>query len=283
MDVIDGTSGELVTAIQGLKGEAHGIAFLDGHGLIVDGGAASVVVFDTTTFQVIKRIPVSKGPDSICVDSATHKIFVISGEQGVVTIIDGRTYLTDGRVVVGRALEAAAADGSGHLLVNGADQNELIRIGIGKRQVEARWPLKECRQPTGLAIDAARSAAYVSCKNSRLVGVDISSGKILGRVPIGRGSDTVVLDSKRQRILSANGVDGTISIIAVSDAHTYELFETVRSGFSGRTLAVDENSGRIFVTVPVSRGSKLIALGSPHPYVPFVKGSLALHIYEQSQ
>ena len=83
--------------------------------------------------------------------------------------------------------------------------------------------------------------------NGRLDVVDSDSGREVASAPIGLGTDSAAFDPVRRRVFSSNGRDGTISVIEEVDADTYRPLQSVATQVSGRTMAVDASTGRLFV------------------------------------
>ncbi len=77
--------------------------------------------------------------------------------------------------------------------------------------------------------------------------MDANNGRVISKLPIGRGSDAVAFDANRGRVFSSNGADGTISVYQQSPRDQYSLLETIKTAVSGRTMDVDPKSGRLFV------------------------------------
>ena len=88
---------------------------------------------------------------------------------------------------------------------------------------------------------------FLGCINSLMMVVDSDSGRTVAKLPIGRGSDAVAFDPVRRRAFSSNGADGTISVYQLTPAGDYQALGPVTTSVSGRTMAVDPATGRLFV------------------------------------
>jgi len=77
--------------------------------------------------------------------------------------------------------------------------------------------------------------------------VDADNGRVVARLPIGKGSDAVAFDPKRKRVFSSNGADGTISVYQQTSPDAYTALAPVPTAVSGRTMDVDSETGRLFV------------------------------------
>jgi DNA-binding beta-propeller fold protein YncE len=80
-----------------------------------------------------------------------------------------------------------------------------------------------------------------------MIVVDTRSGTIVAKLPIGRGSDAIAFDPVRKRVFSSNGIDGTISVYQQVSPDRYEALETLQTAITGRTMAVDPRTGRLYV------------------------------------
>jgi DNA-binding beta-propeller fold protein YncE len=87
----------------------------------------------------------------------------------------------------------------------------------------------------------------MGCVNSAMMVVDADTGRVVAELPIGRGSDAVAFDPKRKRVFSSNGVDGTVTVYQQTSPNDYRALEPVQTAVSGRTIAVDPASGRLFI------------------------------------
>jgi DNA-binding beta-propeller fold protein YncE len=276
--VVDGRKGDIVGHITGLPGGTHGIAIVtaDGKGYTDDGKAGEAAAFDLKTLAVGKRIKAAEDADAVVFDTASGHVFVINGHPGTITVIDPKSDTQVATIEGGRELEFAVADGRGHLYVNGAGNREVLSIDTGTNQVVARWPVPDCENPHGLAMDTAHHRLFVSCLNNVLTVVNSESGAVVAQVPIGSGTDTAAFDPKRSLIFSSNGKDGTLSIIRERDPQSFELVGTVKTAVSARTMSLDPETGRLFIAAAATEASEAGSTRRPK----IVPGSLKLLFLE---
>jgi DNA-binding beta-propeller fold protein YncE len=245
--VVDGKDGTIVGQVEGVTANARGVAIAGGRVYTDDAKADTVGWFDLRTLAPGKVQKTVGDPDAMTADPKSGHVYVIGSDSGRVAVLDPAKDAIVGEVEVGGTLEAGAADGKGRLYVNVADKREVVRIDLKTRKVDARWPLTECESPHGMALDVAADRLFTSCVNQRLVVLDTKSGKQVASLAIGKGSDGVVFDAKRKLLFSANGGDGTLSVLrAVSPDH-YEPVGTVPTHTQARTLTLDPASGRLYL------------------------------------
>jgi YVTN family beta-propeller protein len=265
-----------------MPGGTHGIAIVTaaGRGYTDDGEAGEAVAFDLTSFAAQGRVKAADDADAIAFDPHSGHVFVINGDQGTITVIDPKSNKAIATIQGGGKLEYAVPDGKGHLYVNGAGKQEILRIDTHNNQVEARWPVSECTSPHGLAIDANTHRLFVSCLNKLLMVVDAEKGTVLAKLPIGAGSDAVVFDPKRKLIFSSNGVDGTLSVIRESDdAQTFTDLGSIKTALTARTMGINPATGRLYLAAADIDAAKAAAAqpaGGQRRRPPLVPGSLKL-------
>lgn len=247
--VVDGRSGAILGQVEGIAGGTHGVGIstATGEGITDDGKNGLAIAFDLKTLAVKARIPVEKDADAIAFDPASGHVFVVEGDSKKITAVDPRTNTVAATIDGGGKLEYAVADGRGALFVAGEENRDVVRIDTRTNTVTAHWPIADCASPHGAAIDAASHRLFVSCVNERLVVVDTDTGKEVASAPIGRGTDAAAFDSRRKLVFSSNGLDGTLSVIREKTPDTYVPVATIKTAASGRTMAVDPETGRIYI------------------------------------
>jgi DNA-binding beta-propeller fold protein YncE len=249
VSVVDGHDGGLLGEVQGIPGGSHGIAIsaVTGQGFTDDGKAGTVLAFDLKTFKVTHTIAAHTDADGLAFDKLTGHVFVIDGDTHMIDVIDPRTDKAIAVVDGGGGLEYAASDDRGHLYVNGAAKRDIVRVDTRTNTVDAHWPIPGCASPHGLAIDPAGHRLFTSCVNGLLTVINTDSGAVVATAPIGRGTDAAAFDPKRKRVFSSNGFDGTLSVIAETDANTFVPAATIPTALTGRTMAIDPDTGRVYI------------------------------------
>jgi DNA-binding beta-propeller fold protein YncE len=274
--VVDAESGEIVGHVKGFPGGTHGVAVVKGsnRGYTDDGEAGKAISFDLKTLAVQKHIQAAEDADAVTFDPVSNHVFTINGDGGTITVIDPKTDAPVTTIDVGGKLEYAVPGENGKLFVNGAGKREVVSIDTATNKVVARWPIAECESPHGLGMDASSHRLFVSCLNQLLMVVDSQSGKLVAKVPIGKGSDAVMFDPKRHLIFSSNGKDGTISVIEAKDAQTYVPVGNIKTSISGRTMGINQVTGRLYLAA-----ADIPANGVPDKKsgrIPTVPGTLKL-------
>jgi hypothetical protein len=218
-----------------------------------------VVVFKLSTLQTVARYKsATSGFDGATYDPASKR-FAAVGEadeekkQTPVLFFDARTGQPAGSVVIDSAkVDAPRADGQGGIWMPLRDRAALVRVDVQNMKVAATVALDGCRKPSALELDNTDHRIFVGCRGDakaapRLQVVDAASGKTVTSVPIGRGVDEVMYDARSKSVMTANGEDGSLSVIRQLSADSYQLLETVGTRPMARTGVLDERSGKIYL------------------------------------
>jgi YVTN family beta-propeller protein len=245
-EVIDTTSDKLVGTIPGTNG-VHGIAIAAdlGKGFTSDGGDNDVTVFDPKTLKVLSKVKTGQNPDSIIYEPVTHRVFTFNGRSKDSTAIDAKSGdVITASIPVGGKPEFAQVDGKGHIYANIEDKNEIIEVDAKNALVSKHYSIAPCDSPSGLAIDP-KGRLYSVCENKLMVISDPSAGKVIATVPIGGGTDGVAFDDGYA--FSANGQDGTITMVGETSPGKFEVLATIPTTRGARTIAADQRGHKLYL------------------------------------
>src|SRR5580700_3384209 len=246
-EVIDTTIDKVIATIPDTNG-VHGIAIADdlGKGFTSDGGDNAVTMFDIKTSKVLgEKIKTGTNPDSIIYEPVTHRVFTFNGRSSDSTVIDAKTgdVLTSS-IPLGGKPEFAQIDGKGHIYANVEDKNEIIEVDAKNSLVAKRYSIAPCDSPSGLAIDP-KGRLYSVCENKLMIVSDPAAGKVLAQVPIGGGTDGVAFDDGYA--FSANGLDGTISMVGETSPGKFEVVATIQTTRGARTIGADRQAHKLYL------------------------------------
>ena len=246
--VVDAGSGKIAGTIMNTQG-VHGVAVAPdlNRGFVSAGRTDSVTVFDYKTLATIAEWKTTgANPDSILYEPQTKRLFTFNGRGKNVTAFDAATGTVAGTIDVGGKPEFAVTD-RGLLYVNIEDTSEIAIIDAKKLTVEKRAPLAPCVEPSGLAIDRKFHRLFSVCGNEKMAVTDAESLKVVATVAIGKGVDGAAFDESSQRAFSANGADGTMTVVHQSTPDKYEVEETVPTARGARTIALDSKTHMLFL------------------------------------
>ncbi len=249
VEVVDPDAGKVVGTIPQLHG-VHGIAIANdlNRGFITNGSntSNSVTIFDLKTLAKIGEPAAGKGPDAVCYESKTRRVFAFNHGGADATVIDARTGEVIKSFPTGPTGEFCQSDGAGTLFENLEDSAELLQIDAAKAEVTKRISLAPCEGPSGLAIDVRNRKLFSVCSNKMMAVVDIATFKVIATPAIGSGPDAAGFDSALGLAFSSNGGDGTLTIVKLVNGK-YVAVDSVPTELRARTMTVDEKSHRIYL------------------------------------
>jgi YVTN family beta-propeller protein len=277
--VVNPDNGTVLGEIPGING-AHGVALAaNGRGFATSGRDSSVVMFDLKTLAVEGRIPAGDDADAILYDPGTRRIYTFNGDAGTSTVIDPGTGKAVATIPLGGKPEFGVAAGDGILFVNIEDRAKVAEIDGAAGKVKRQWSLAPCESPTGLAIDRAHHLLFSGCRNQLMAVSDASSGRLLTTVPIGEGVDGCAFDPGTQLAFASNG-DGTLTVIHEDSPRKFSVLANVDTRRGARTLALDEQSHRVFTVTAELGPAPEPTSEHPHPRPSIVPGTFALMTLE---
>ena len=245
-EVIDTTTDKLVGTIPDTKG-VHGIAVANdlGRGYTSDGTDNDVTVFDLKTLKVLSKVKTGQNPDAIIYEPVSKRVLTFNGKSNDVTIFDAKTgNVTTASLPVGGKPEFAQVDGKGHVYANIEDKNEIVEIDAKSGVVSRRYSIAPCDGPSGLAIDP-KNRLYSVCGNKMMIVSDSATGKVLASPAIGPGTDGVAYDDGYA--FSANGGDGTITMVGETSPGKFEALATIATTRGARTIVADQKAHKLYL------------------------------------
>lgn len=276
VDAIDTQTGKTLAVIGNLKG-THGVALdaIDKYGYITDGGSNAVVVFDRHTFANVMSIPAGTNPDGVTYEPVTRTVWAFNGRSHNATVVDTTTNKAIATIELPGKPEFPQADGKGTVFVNIEDKNEIVRLDARSHEATATWPLPSCESPSGLAIDREHRRLFAVCDENKMSVVDADTGKTVAVPAIGEGPDAARFDAKRQLVFSSNGA-GTLTIVREDEPDKYTVVQNLATQRSARTMALDEQTGRVYLSAAELGPAPAPTPDNPRPRPKAVPGSFVI-------
>jgi DNA-binding beta-propeller fold protein YncE len=237
---------------------SHGLALLGGGTIAVDDSVTKVItVFDGLSGRIVSRIPTAEfnpvsgmhALDALVFEPVTGLLVAVNGESGLLLLVDVGASRVAGTISVGGHPEFAVADGTGKVFinVNRGKSSEIAVADIAARRLGKQIPLHGCDGATGLAYDKAEGLVLTVCDNGFLKVFDVQTARQVASIPVGRGADAVMFDSKRRRAFVPSADNGSLSVIAVRSATDIALVQTLATQAGTRLGAVDIDTGRVYL------------------------------------
>jgi YVTN family beta-propeller protein len=260
VQVVDLAKGALVGDILKISSRgAHGVALAPAQhlGFITAGrGDDCVRAFDVKTLKVTATIQTGANPDAIVYDPASKHVLAMNHTGGDIAVIDPADLAAKTvSIPVGGKLEYAVVDGAGHAFVCVEDKNEVVQIDTKANRVLAHWPVAPGDGPTGLALDRKRHRLFAGCGNQKMIVLDAKTGQVLATPTIGRGVDGVAFEPTLGVAMSANGKDGTVSVVKETAPGTFAVIQTLKTFPGARTIAVNRMTHQALLPCNVPDGT----------------------------
>jgi DNA-binding beta-propeller fold protein YncE len=259
--VVDLATNRLRQTVRGLPG-VRGVAYVFKAKEIFASSAGddSIAVIDAQSFSVLKKIPTEAGPGAMTYAEPFGKLFVSEDLAGAVAVMDVGSEAALKMVRFGSRTGALVFDSvANKVYVSLPDAGQLAVIDPAEDQVTARYPVGRCRGNSGMALDAARRLAFLSCEENEVLAVfDLRTNLSVAYLPMATGGAGVALDPKLGRVYVAC-VSGAISVYEEREAQKCHKLNDVSAAYSVHSLVVDAATRRIYVPeqeedgVPVSR------------------------------
>jgi len=280
--VLDVGNGKQLGEVDGLSG-VHGIALANDlhRGFISNGRANTVTVFDPANLKTVQTIPVKgENPDAILYDPFSKRVFTFNGHSHDSSVIDASSGKLLGNIALPGKPEFAVSDGQGHVYDNIEDKGELVEIDPRAMKVTHTWPLKDCEDPSGLAMDIAHRRLFSVCQNRNMAVTDADSGRPVASVPIGDGPDGAAFDPQRQLVFSSNGGSGTLTVVHEDSADRYSVLANAPTQKSARTMAL-QPGGDLYLSAAQFGPRPKPSADNPRGRPPLVPGSFTILVVGQ--
>jgi hypothetical protein len=98
----------------------------------------------------------------------------------------------------------------------------------------------------------------------------------VARIAIGRGPDAAAFDPDLSLVFSANGLDGTLTVIHEESPDEYRVLATVTTQVSARTMVLDPATHKIFLAAATLGATPPATEEQPHPRPSIVPNSFGI-------
>lgn len=284
VNVIDLKTDKTIATIADTKG-VHGIAIANdlNKAFITDGKDNAVTIVNLTTFELIEKVAIQgQKPDAVLYDAFSKKVFTYNAKSSDATVLDAVTNKVVKTIPLGGKPEFSVTNTKGLIYVNIEDKNEIKTINANTLEVTATWSIAPGDEPSGLAIDLESNVLFSVCGNKLMVIVDASNGKIITTLPIGDGCDGVAFDAKKKVAFSSNG-EGTITAVKEGKAHSFSVFETIKTQKGARTITVNPSSGQLYLSTAEFGAKPEPTTENPKPRASLIPNSFVVLVVENTK
>ncbi len=261
--VIDTDKDAVVGEIANTPG-IHGIALAPeaGRGFTSNGRENKASAFDLKTLETLSKVDTGMNPDGILYEPGKQEIYTFNGGGNSSSVIDAKTGKLVATVPLSGKPESGAADpAAGRVFDNIEDKNEIAAIDTKTHQVTATWPIAPGGGAAGMAIDLAHHRLFIGCRTPPVMEmIDTASGKVVGSVPIGSGTDANAFDPGTQLAFASCG-DGTVTIAHEDSPDKLTIVQTLKTQSGARTMTIDTKTHKIYLAVGSGDTFKVLVYG----------------------
>jgi DNA-binding beta-propeller fold protein YncE len=263
LEVFDLQSAKWLKTIKGFD-TPHSILYLPASQrlFVTDGGESMSKVLSASDLQIVKKVALVPGADSLAYDAQAHRAYIVTGgkdvkmTESVISVIDTTDFTKKADLKLDSAhVEAMALEqNKKRMFVNITDHNEILVIDRTNMTILAHWPLQNAGENSPMVLDEPNHRLFVVCrKPAKLVVFDTDSGKQIGSWDTAGHSDGMAFDSAHKRIY-VPGAEGYIAVYQQKDADHYELTAKVPSAPGAKTCLLVPELNRLYVAVSPGEG-----------------------------
>jgi DNA-binding beta-propeller fold protein YncE len=216
-----------------------------------------LAVFDATSLRELTSLDLTNGLNEIHHDPGARLLYVgsLNQDNPGIEVVDIPTHQLVGKIDLPARPFGFALGGEEHRLF--ANLPTLGKVAVVDRENRALlqlWPLKDAADNYPLALDEADHRLFIGCrKPQEMVVLDTTNGSTVAAVAIGRDADDIFYDPTHELICVTCG-GGQLDVIKKTDANTYSLAQTIRTGDRARTSYLSTSQNELFVAVPEMDG-----------------------------
>jgi DNA-binding beta-propeller fold protein YncE len=227
-------------------------------------GSGAVAVLESDTLKEIARLPAGLFPDGIAYDPVDRRVFVTDEMGGAVTAIDADGNRVLGRIDLGGEVGNVRYDPvSARVYAPVQSRNQLAVIDPVSLRVTAKYELSGGEHPHGLLIAPGAAIGYVACdEDDRLLIVDLASGAVLDRQPLGHDPDVLDLDADAHRLYVASE-SGTLSSFDVTHPAAPSPLGEAMIGENAHSVAVDPRTHLLYFPLADHAGKAVLRVMRP--------------------
>jgi DNA-binding beta-propeller fold protein YncE len=263
--IFDLSKGVMAHSIAGVEEPRAVLYRHDLSRLYVSDGSGALHIFDSKTYQPIKKLKLLVDADPIVYDPSTKRLFVVNGGEKAkhaysnITVFDTTAGAQVGDIQIdGIEIEGMAVEKAGpRLFANNRDKNQIDIFDREKLTKIATWPVTQCKKNTVMALDESSQRMFVACHEGQLVVFDLSTGKELQTLTIGRGADDIDFDAESKRIyVASGGGQGSVDVYQEKTADLYQSLGRFTSAPGAATARLVPSLHQYVVLAPARENKR---------------------------
>lgn len=254
LEVIDLRSNAIIHTIAGLH-EPQGVTYVPKSNriFVANGDDGTVRIFDASTYQPLKTVPLSGDADDSRYDSATNQVLVGYGDgsHAGIAVLDGTTGGLIGTIRLPDHPESFQLDRDGRrIYVNIPSANDIVVVvDRSARRIVSRWNIGGAQDNFPMALDEPDHRLFIVCRTpAEVLVLNTETGKIVTRIPSVTHADDAWYDARVKRIYVSGG-GGFLTVIQQEDADHYRRSAQIKTANGARTSYLMPALRRLYLGV----------------------------------
>ena len=203
----------------------------------------SVTIIDVTAQSPVKTIPLGNGPTAVATSADGLKVYVSSGGENKVYIIDTKTNTVEPQAIMvgnGPSEMALSPDGSKLYVANsGSNTVSVVNTATNMVITNILTDQQPDATPTGVAISPDGSKLYVTNYGIGTVSViNTATNTVTASIPVGVSPRDVIVSHNGQTVYVDNFQSQTLSVISAA-INTVRATVQFDAGPEGMALSPD--------------------------------------------
>ena len=247
--VVDLDKNTVVGEIMDTPGVHGFVAVPDlGRGFSSNGQENKSSIVDLKTLMTLSKVDTGGNPDPILYEPKKQEIYTFNGTGQSATVYNAKTGAVVATIPLGGKPETGVADpAADRVYVNNETTSEIKVIGINNHSVVASWSIAPGQAGTGLVFDAKSHRLFIGTRNSMMVVMDSTNGKVINTVPGGAGIDAAAFDPETGLAFASAGQGATVTISKADASGMFAVVQTLQTSRGARTMALDPKTHNIYL------------------------------------
>jgi DNA-binding beta-propeller fold protein YncE len=249
VEVIDGEHLALEQTLTGCPEASGVLCTADDQALVFAAarGNAGVLVFNASTCDLLRRIPVGPKPNGLAWDPILSRLLVADVQDHQARLVDVHAGTCVATVELPGRPRWCVYDGPRlRFLVNIREPACVVGLAANTLQLVSRIRGLPTG-PHGLDVDRAGERAFVACDAGVVAVLDLTRDEEVARVPIAGEPDAVWYNAERPRLYVAIGQPGVVDVL---DGRSLAVVEQISTEQGAHTSAFDAHRQRLYVFLP---------------------------------
>ena len=219
-----------------------------GRGFSSNGRENKSSIVDLKTLMTLSKVDTGGDPDPILYEPKNQEIYTFNGTGQSATVYNAKTGAVVATIPLGGKPETGVADSAANrVYVNNETTSEIKVIDITNHSVVASWSIAPGQAGTGMAFDAKNKRLLIGTRNSMMVVMDSTNGKIINTVAGGAGIDAVAFDPETGLAFASAGQGATVTISKADASGKFAVVQTLQTSRGARTMALDPKTHNIYL------------------------------------